>query len=119
MGVLGNLLWFVFCGFWLMLGWGIAGLLWCVTVIGLPVGVQCFKIAGFAAMPFGREVQTGGSPISLLLNILWIVFGGLELAAVGVVIGILLCITVVGMPFGMQCFKLARLTLMPFGARVR
>ena len=54
MGVLGNLLWFVCCGFWLMLGWGIAGLLWCVTVIGLPVGVQCFKIAGFAAMPFGR-----------------------------------------------------------------
>lgn len=118
MGCLGNLLWFIFAGFWMMLGWGIAGFLWCLTFVGIPVGMQCFKIAGFAAMPFGREVELGGSPVSFLLNILWIIFGGIELTITSAVIGMILCITVVGIPFGVQCFKLAGLALMPFGARV-
>lgn len=119
MGCLGNLLWFVFAGFWMMLGWGVTGVLWCVTIVGIPIGTQCFKIASVAAMPFGKDVDLGGGPVSLLANILWIVFGGVELAAASAVIGVVLCITVIGIPFGVQCFKLAGVALMPFGARVR
>lgn len=118
MGCLGNLLWFVLCGFWMMLGWSVTGLLWCLTIVGIPVGAQCFKIAGFVAMPFGRDVELSDGFGSLLLNILWIIFGGVELAATSALVGCLLCITVIGIPFGVQCFKLAGLALMPFGARV-
>lgn len=68
MGCLGNLLWFVFCGFWLMLGWGVAGLLWCLTIVGIPVGAQCFKIASFAALPFGRQADLSGRPLACCLT---------------------------------------------------
>lgn len=115
---LGNLLWFILCGFWQGLGWLIAGLIWCITLIGIPVGVQCFKFAKLSFFPFGKEIVYGGGGISLILNILWLVFGGLPLAIVSVVNGVLLCITIIGIPFGQQCFKLARLALMPFGATI-
>lgn len=118
MGCLGNLLWFIFAGFWMMLGWGLTGLLWCLSIVGIPIGTQCFKIAGFAAMPFGRDVELGSGVGSLLLNVLWIVFGGIELTVTSAIIGCILCITIIGIPFGMQCFKLAGLALMPFGAKV-
>lgn len=118
MRFLGNLLWFILCGFWQGLGWLIAGLIWCITLIGIPVGVQCFKFAKLSFFPFGKEIVYGGGGISLILNILWLVFGGLPLAIVSVVNGVLLCITIIGIPFGQQCFKLARLALMPFGATI-
>ena len=118
MGCLGNILWFVLCGFWQGIGWLFAGALWCITIAGIPIGVQCFKFAQLSFFPFGKEVEYNGGAVSLVLNILWLVFGGVPLAVLSAINGALLCVTVIGIPFGMQCFKLAKLALMPFGATI-
>lgn len=118
MRFIGNVLWFIFGGFWMGLGWLAAGCLWCITVIGIPIGVQCFKFAGLAFFPFGKDVSYGGGIASLLCNILWLLISGIPLALEAVILGCSFCITIIGIPFGLQCFKLAKLALMPFGARV-
>lgn len=119
MSCLGNLLWFLFGGFISGLSWCLAGVLWCITVIGIPVGLQCFKLAGLSFFPFGKEITYGGGAGSLILNIIWLIASGLPLAIEHVSIGIVLCITIIGIPFGLQQFKLAKLALMPFGATVQ
>ncbi len=118
MTFLGNLLWFLFGGLIGGLGWTLAGCLWCITIVGIPVGLQCFKFAGLAFFPFGKEIVYGGGTFSVLVNIIWLLLSGLELAIGYVVLGCLWCITILGIPFGKQCFKLAKLALMPFGASV-
>ena len=118
MGCLGNVLWFVFGGFWQGLGWSLAGVLWCVTIIGIPIGRQCFKFASLSFMPFGKQVVYGGGAASVLMNILWLIVTGLPTALGLALNGLLFCITIVGIPFGMQCFKLAKVALMPFGATI-
>lgn len=118
MSCLGNVLWFVFGGFWQGLSWGLAGCLWCVTIVGIPIGLQCFKFAGLAFFPFGKTVRYGGGAASLLANILWLILSGIPLAIAAALNGLLLCITIIGIPFGQQCFKIAKLALMPFGAEV-
>jgi uncharacterized membrane protein YccF (DUF307 family) len=87
--------------------------------VGIPVGVQCFKFAGLSFMPFGKEVEYKGGTVSTLVNILWLIFGGLEMAVAFGICGISLCITIIGIPFGLQFFKLAKLALLPFGAEIR
>ncbi|HIU67194.1 MAG TPA: YccF domain-containing protein [Candidatus Caccomorpha excrementavium] len=119
MGCLGNLLWFVLGGFWMGLGWLLAGILWCITIIGIPIGTQCFKLAGLAFFPFGKEVEYGGGAGSFLLNIIWMIVSGIPLALESLLIGLVFCVTIIGIPFGLQCFKLAKLALMPFGTNVR
>jgi len=119
MKTLGNILWFVFAGLWIGLSWVIIGALWCITIIGIPIGLQCFKIANVAFFPFKKSVDLGGGAGSLILNILWIVFGGIWLALEAAIIGVILCITIVGIPFGLQCFKFAKISLAPFGAEIR
>lgn len=119
MGCLGNFLWFLFGGFWMGLGWMLAGCIWCITIVGIPIGMQCFKFASLAFFPFGKEVVYGGGAGSLLLNIIWLIVTGIPLALEHAVIGCILCATVVGIPFGMQCFKVAKLAFMPFGSSVR
>ena len=118
MGCLGNALWFLFGGFAMGMGWLLAGVLWCVTIVGIPVGVQCFKLAKLAFFPFGKEVRYGGGVGSMLLNILWLLLSGIPLAIEAAAVGLLFCITIIGIPFGKQCFKLAKLALMPFGTEV-
>ncbi len=118
MGCLGNALWFIFGGLLMGLSWLLVGVLWCITIIGILIGMQCFKFAGLAFFPFGKEVQFGGGVGSMLCNILWLIFGGIPLAIEAACIGIFFCITIIGIPFGMQCFKLAKLSLMPFGASI-
>lgn len=118
MGCLGNLLWFIFGGFIMGMSWLIAGIVWCITIVGIPIGLQCFKFASLSFFPFGKEVVYGGGAGSVLLNILWIIFSGLPLAIEAVVIGVIFSITIVGIPFGLQCFKIAKLALMPFGSSV-
>lgn len=118
MGCLGNLLWFLFGGLAQGLSWLLAGLLWCITIVGIPIGMQCFKFASLAFFPFGKEVVYGGGVGSLLLNIIWILVSGIWIAAVAAITGVLFCITIVGIPFGLQRFKMAKLALMPFGASV-
>ncbi len=100
------------------LSWCLAGCLWCITIVGIPVGTQCFKLAGLSFFPFGKEIRYGGGTVSFLLNILWLLFSGLALAIEHAVLGALLCVTIIGIPFGLQHFKLAQLALMPFGAEV-
>ena len=119
MGCLGNIIWFVFGGFLSGLSWLIAGCLWCITIIGIPVGLQCFKFAGLSFFPFGKEVVYGGRAGSLLLNIIWLLFSGIFLAIESAVIGAIFCITIIGIPFGLQHFKIAKLALMPFGASIK
>ena len=114
-----NVIWFIFAGIWLTPAWALVGVLWCVTIVGIPIGVQCFKVARLALAPFGTEVEYGGHFGSLLLNVLRIVFGGLELCIVALVAGAVCCITIVGIPAGIQSFKFAKLALMPFGSSVR
>lgn len=119
MKVLGNILWFVFAGLWLCIGWVLAGCLWCITIVGIPIGMQCFKFAGLMLFPFGKEVYYGGGVFSGLANVLWFFISGIPLAIEAMTIGLVLCITIVGIPFGLQCFKFAKLSLFPFGAQVR
>ena len=118
MGCIGNVLWFIFGGFISGLSWAFAGCLWCITIVGIPVGMQCFKFAALSFFPFGKEVHYGGGAGSMLLNIIWMIVSGIPLAIESAVIGALLCVTIVGIPFGMQQFKLAKLALMPFGSEV-
>ena len=119
MKLLGNILWFLLGGVVMSLSYFIIGLLWCVTIVGIPVGLQAFKAAKLTLFPFGKEVVYGGGAGSGCLNILWIIFGGLEMAIACFLLGIVFCITIIGIPFGRQYFKLAKLSLMPFGAQIR
>lgn len=118
MKLLGNILWFAFGGIWSGLSWILAGCLWCVTIVGIPIGVQCFKFAGLAFWPFGKEVVYGGGTINFLANIIWLLVSGIPMAISNVIIGCIWCATIVGIPFGKQFFKIAKLSLMPFGAKV-
>ena len=118
MNFLGNVVWFLFAGLWQGIGWLLAGLLWSVTIEGIPVGRQCFKLGALWLCPFGRDVEAGGGVPSFLMNVIWLLVSGLWLAFAAALNGLLLCLTVVGIPFGMQCFKLAKLSLSPFGARI-
>jgi len=119
MRIFGNILWLVLGGLFSALLWVLAGVICCITIIGIPIGLQCFKFAEVVFLPFGKKIDYGqmGSG-SIVLNIIWIFLCGWELALVSVVCGVLCCITVVGIPFGLQHFKFAGLALLPFGARV-
>ena len=118
MNFLGNVLWFLFAGLWQGIGWLFAGVLWSITIVGIPVGRQCFKLAALWFCPFGRDVEAGGGVPSFLMNVIWLLVSGLWLALAAALNGLLLCLTIVGIPFGLQCFKLARLSLSPVGARI-
>lgn len=119
MKTVGNILWFVFGGWISALMWLLSGVLWCLSIVGIPYGLQCFKFARLSLCPFGKEIEYGGGAVSFIANIIWIVFFGIEMALANIVIGLLWCITIVGIPFGKQFFKLAKLSFMPFGSEVR
>ncbi len=120
MSFIGNILWLLFGGIILALFWAIAGLLVCLTIIGIPFGLQCFKFAGFVFWPFGRQVIVGEFGVgSLIGNILWILLLGWELCISHLIVGAIFCLTIIGIPFGLQHFKLAMLAILPFGARIR
>ncbi|MDP9388614.1 MAG: YccF domain-containing protein [Actinomycetota bacterium] len=121
MKTLGNVLWLVLAGFWLAIGYVIAGVVNCVLIITIPFGIQSFKLAGYALWPFGRTVvQRADRDVALgcLGNAIWFVFGGLWLALGHLVAGLLLCLTIVGIPLGVASFKMAGLALAPFGKEV-
>ena len=118
MKLIGNVIWIICGGLLSAIGWWLAGALWCITIIGIPVGVQCFKLSSISLNPFGKDVVDEGGAVSCLLNIIWFFVSGLELAIGNALIGILLCITIVGFPFGKQFFKIAKLAIAPFGVRV-
>ena len=118
MRIFGNLIWFVFGGLEIGLGWILAGVLWSITVVGIPLGMQCFKFAKLTFFPFGKKIIYAGGVGATLLNVLWLIVSGIPLAICSAVTGVLFCMTIVGIPFGKQHFKIAKLALMPFGSDV-
>ena len=118
MKLLGNIIWILFGGLFIALSYFMFGLLLCLRVVGIPFGLQLMKIAGFALWPFGHEVQAGPQDsgcLSVCMNILWIIFGGIEIALTHLGLGVVFCVTIIGIPFGLQHFKMALLALVPFG----
>ena len=121
MNFLGNLIWLIFGGFIAALGYLFGGVILCITVVGIPWGLQCFKIAGLVLWPFGKKVISDGSStgcLSLFANIIWLLCGGLYTAIVHIFFGIILYITIIGIPFARQHFKLIEVSLMPFGKKI-
>lgn len=118
MRTIGNIIWIIIGGAALFLEWSLVGLLLCLTVIGIPAGKQCFKLAKFSLLPFGREVVNDGRTGSMLLNILWILVFGWEIAVTAVAAGVAMLPTIIGIPFAWQSFKIAGLGLFPFGSRI-
>ncbi|PKU90351.1 hypothetical protein CQR47_0462 [Bifidobacterium thermophilum] len=119
MNTLGNILWLILGGLELAVAWAIIGIVLCITIVGIPLGIQAFKMAGLTLTPFGKSVVYGGGVGSLLANIIWVVLVGIWMAIGYVIAGVLNCITVIGVPFGIQSFKMAKLALWPFGAQVQ
>jgi uncharacterized membrane protein YccF (DUF307 family) len=120
MRVLLNLIWLVLCGFWMFLGYVIFGIIACVLIITIPFGIASFRIAGFALWPFGRTMvndPAAGAP-SFIGNVIWFIFGGLWLAIGHLVSGVLLAITIIGIPLAVADFKLIPITLAPLGKRI-
>ena len=122
MKIIGNILWLVLGGLLVSLGYFLTGLLFCITIIGIPFGCQLWKFGVFSLWPFGTEVAEGENStgcLSILMNVLWILFGWWEIAVTHLAFGLLCCITIVGIPFGVQHFKIAILSLLPFGKTFR
>ena len=121
MSTLGNILWVIFGGLFICLYYALMGILFCITVIGIPFGIQLFKVAGMALWPFGRQVlpkPSDGGCLTVIMNIIWICIGGIWICLTHLFFGVLLCITIIGIPFGKQHFKMAGLSLTPFGKKI-
>jgi uncharacterized membrane protein YccF (DUF307 family) len=122
MSLLGNILWIVLGGgLVLFLEYVFSGLLLCLTIIGIPFGVQCFKISVLALVPFGRQVRRSpksAGALATIMNVIWILIGGIWIAATHVLFAVLCAITIIGLPFAKQHMKLAALSLLPFGAEI-
>jgi uncharacterized membrane protein YccF (DUF307 family) len=117
---IGNVLWLILAGFWLAIGYALAGILMCILIVTIPFGVASFRLAGYALWPFGRVVvrkPTAGVG-SFLGNVLWFLLAGLWLAIGQVLSGIALCVTIIGIPFGIVSFKMAALAIAPLGKEV-
>jgi uncharacterized membrane protein YccF (DUF307 family) len=121
MKFLGNILWLIMGGLVISFYYAFIGIAFCVSIIGIPFGVQLFKMAGLSLWPFGHEIYQNtndGDCLSVIMNIIWILFGGIEIALLHLSFGILCCITIIGIPFGIQHFKMTLLALTPFGKRI-
>ena len=114
MGCFMNLLWLLLGGIFTVVEYLISSLLMMFTIVGIPFGIQTLKLAGLALWPFGKEVRSGRR-LYILMNILWLFLGGIWICLSHLAFGIVLCITIIGIPFGLQHFKLAALALSPFG----
>jgi uncharacterized membrane protein YccF (DUF307 family) len=125
MSLLLNILWIIFGGgFVLWVEYMLAGLILCLTIVGIPFGLQCFKLAGLALLPFGKTIDgvpgvQADSGLRLVFNIIWAIVAGIWILLTQVVLGVGLALTIIGIPFALQHFKLAALALAPFGRRSR
>ncbi len=122
MKTLGNILWIVLGGIAIAVMYYIVGLLLCVTIVGIPFGVQLFKLGTYSLWPFGHELLNGPKEpgcLSVVMNLLWILLGWWEIALMHLSAGLLFCITIIGIPFGLQHFKMAIGSIFPFGKEIR
>jgi uncharacterized membrane protein YccF (DUF307 family) len=115
-----NIIWLVLSGIWLAIGYAIAGIICCVLIITIPFGVASFRIAGYALWPFGRTtvVRRDAGAMSAVGNVIWFLVAGWWLALGHIVTGILLCVTIIGIPLGIANFKLIPVSLVPLGREV-
>jgi uncharacterized membrane protein YccF (DUF307 family) len=115
--VLLNLIWVVLSGFWLMLGYLVAGIVMCVFILTIPFGIASFRLAGYVLWPFGRTVarKPTAGVASAIGNLIWFVFAGVWMAIAHIVLGLLLCLTIIGIPLGLGNFKLAAVAIAPLG----
>jgi uncharacterized membrane protein YccF (DUF307 family) len=121
MKILGNIIWLLFGGLLISLEYFVSSILLMVTIIGIPFGLQTLKLAGLSLWPFGMEVKNKKDAVgclSTIMNLIWLLIGGIWICLSHVAFGIVLCITIIGIPFGMQHFKLAGLALTPFGREI-
>lgn len=117
MKLIGNLIWFLIYGLWMSVIHFVLGIALCATVIFIPFGLQHIKIARYAIWPFGRSMETDFDKHPIM-NLLWILFGGWLLAFIHIAVGVVLCVTLIGIPFAKKCFRLAGLSFIPFGAMI-
>ena len=112
-----NILWLVLCGFWLAIGYVLAGVLMCILIITIPFGIASFRLAAYSLWPFGRTVvpKSGAGVGSVIGNVLWFVLAGLWMAIAHVITGVALCLTIIGIPLGVADFKLAAVAVAPLG----
>ncbi|GAB2735076.1 YccF domain-containing protein [Salinifilum aidingensis] len=120
MRLLLNLIWLVFGGLWLALGYGLAGILLCVTIIGIPLGIAAFRMTAFALWPFGKRLvdDPDAGAMSAVGNVVWFVLAGWWLALGHIATGVLMCVTIIGIPLGIANFKLVPVSLLPLGKRI-
>lgn len=121
MSFIGNIIWLIFGGIAIFIEYLVSGFVMCCTIIGIPWGLQCFKLAFLALWPFGKQINvTKGNPgcLSTIMNIIWFFIGGIWIALTHLFFGVLLAITIIGLPFAKQHFKLMSLALTPFGREV-
>jgi uncharacterized membrane protein YccF (DUF307 family) len=122
MNIIGNIIWIVFGGLIIFLMYVISSILLCLTIIGIPFGVQTLKLSMLALVPFGKEISTKPNEpgcLSTVMNIIWILIGGLWISLAHFVFGLILAITIIGIPFALQHFKLGMLAFTPFGKEIR
>lgn len=119
MRFLGNLVWLLIGGIFMAIGWFLAGAILCISIIGIPFGLQCFKIAGFVLWPFGRDIELGHFGAGgLIFNVIWVIVFGWEFFLAHLLTAVIFFISIIGIPFGLQHVKLAKLGLIPFGAKI-
>jgi uncharacterized membrane protein YccF (DUF307 family) len=121
MNFIGNLIWLIFGGFAAAVGYFFGGIVLCITIFGIPFGLQCFKLAGLVLWPFGKKVESSSSAtgcLAVLANVIWILFAGVWVTINHIVMGAILYITIIGIPWAKQHFKLVEISLLPFGKKV-
>lgn len=122
MNIFLNIIWVVFGGFMIALEYVASSIAMMVTIVGIPFGLQTLKLAAVALWPFGTKIVDNPWPSGCLagiMNVIWWIVGGLPIALTHLALGLVFCITIIGIPFGMQHFKLMRLALFPFGTSIR
>ncbi|CAM3242618.1 YccF domain-containing protein [Tsukamurella hominis] len=115
-----NIIWLVLCGFWMAVGYAVAGIICCLLIVTIPFGLASFRIANYALWPFGRTVvdRPGAGAPSLVGNIIWLLVAGIWLAIGHILTGIALCLTIIGIPLAVANFKMIRLSLLPLGSEI-
>ncbi len=118
MSIIGNLIWLIFGGIIIAVEYFIGSIILMITIVGIPFGIQTLKMAALAIWPFGRDTRVhdrASGCLYIIMNIIWLLTGGLWIAATHAIFGVILCITIIGIPFGLQHFKLTAIALSPFG----
>ena len=121
MKIIGNLIWLIFGGIIIAIEYFIGSIVLMLTIVGIPFGIQTLKLGALAIWPFGRDTRVdvrASGCLYILMNVIWLIFGGLWIALTHAVFGLLLCFTIIGIPFGMQHFKLTAVALNPFSCKV-